>query len=185
MSLIKCPECQKEISDTAIACPNCGCPIANKTEPSNNKANVFYRLYNKIRYDNNVLFMIGVILILIMCGIFAKCSKSPAQPTAQSQYTSQPQRYNIDNIIPGVTQENYNIIQEGMTLSEVTSILGSNCVHTEEIGTVFATAVEYGWCINSVVHIEILFVDDKVYSKFGFGLEQFSLTAAAQKHIIL
>ena len=24
MSLIKCPECQKEISDQAISCPNCG-----------------------------------------------------------------------------------------------------------------------------------------------------------------
>lgn len=28
MSLIKCPECSKEISDRASACPNCGCPVA-------------------------------------------------------------------------------------------------------------------------------------------------------------
>lgn len=28
MALIKCPECGKEISDKAPACPNCGCPIA-------------------------------------------------------------------------------------------------------------------------------------------------------------
>lgn len=28
MALIKCPECGKEISDKASACPNCGCPIA-------------------------------------------------------------------------------------------------------------------------------------------------------------
>jgi hypothetical protein len=27
MSLIKCPECNKEISDKAKSCPNCGCPI--------------------------------------------------------------------------------------------------------------------------------------------------------------
>lgn len=27
MALIKCPECEKEISDTAKACPNCGCSI--------------------------------------------------------------------------------------------------------------------------------------------------------------
>lgn len=26
MALIKCPECGKEISDSAITCPNCGCP---------------------------------------------------------------------------------------------------------------------------------------------------------------
>ena len=28
MALIKCPECGKEISDKAAACPSCGCPIA-------------------------------------------------------------------------------------------------------------------------------------------------------------
>lgn len=28
MSLIKCPECGKEISDKAISCPQCGCPIS-------------------------------------------------------------------------------------------------------------------------------------------------------------
>lgn len=27
MALIKCPECGKEISDKATACPNCGCPV--------------------------------------------------------------------------------------------------------------------------------------------------------------
>lgn len=28
MSMIKCPECGKEISDKATNCPNCGCPSA-------------------------------------------------------------------------------------------------------------------------------------------------------------
>lgn len=27
MALIKCPECGKEISDKALACPNCGMPL--------------------------------------------------------------------------------------------------------------------------------------------------------------
>lgn len=38
MSLIKCPECNKEISDTATACPNCGYSFVNKpmnTHPQN------------------------------------------------------------------------------------------------------------------------------------------------------
>ena len=25
MALVKCPECGKEISDSALACPHCGC----------------------------------------------------------------------------------------------------------------------------------------------------------------
>ena len=28
MALIKCPECGREISDKAAACPNCGCPLS-------------------------------------------------------------------------------------------------------------------------------------------------------------
>lgn len=32
MALIKCPECNKEISNMAVACPNCGCPIANASK---------------------------------------------------------------------------------------------------------------------------------------------------------
>lgn len=28
MALIKCPECGREISDKAVACPGCGCPVA-------------------------------------------------------------------------------------------------------------------------------------------------------------
>lgn len=28
MALIKCPECQREVSDKAISCPNCGVPIS-------------------------------------------------------------------------------------------------------------------------------------------------------------
>ena len=30
MSLIKCPECKKEISDTAATCPGCGAPISEQ-----------------------------------------------------------------------------------------------------------------------------------------------------------
>ncbi len=29
MALIKCPECDHEVSDKAKACPHCGCPIEN------------------------------------------------------------------------------------------------------------------------------------------------------------
>ncbi len=31
MALIKCPECSKEISDQAMACPGCGCPLSHRS----------------------------------------------------------------------------------------------------------------------------------------------------------
>lgn len=33
MAMIQCPECGREVSDKANACPNCGCPISS-TSPS-------------------------------------------------------------------------------------------------------------------------------------------------------
>lgn len=33
MALIACPECKREISDKATACPHCGCPIVASPPP--------------------------------------------------------------------------------------------------------------------------------------------------------
>lgn len=43
MALIKCPECGKEFSDKASACPNCGCPISEirKQEEEERQKNIF------------------------------------------------------------------------------------------------------------------------------------------------
>lgn len=32
MALMNCPECEKLVSELAVSCPNCGCPIAKKVE---------------------------------------------------------------------------------------------------------------------------------------------------------
>lgn len=41
MSLIKCPECGKEVSDKASACPNCGCPLSSpNSTPTQNMNNI-------------------------------------------------------------------------------------------------------------------------------------------------
>lgn len=32
MALIPCPECQRQVSTQAVACPQCGHPIAGKSE---------------------------------------------------------------------------------------------------------------------------------------------------------
>lgn len=33
MALIKCPECQKDVSDAAYDCPGCGCPLKRRKQP--------------------------------------------------------------------------------------------------------------------------------------------------------
>jgi len=37
MSLIACNECQGKVSDSALACPHCGCPLPNLNEEDKNE----------------------------------------------------------------------------------------------------------------------------------------------------
>lgn len=48
MALIKCPDCGKEVSSRAPACPNCGCPITGVEVPNKTtqyKAKITHRAY--------------------------------------------------------------------------------------------------------------------------------------------
>lgn len=49
MALIKCPECGKEVSDRAPACPNCGYPIENEVEKHEYK--LYYPIFNESDTD--------------------------------------------------------------------------------------------------------------------------------------
>ena len=48
MSLLKCPECQHDVSDKAAACPHCGYPMQtdSKTRKPQNKKATIPQLYN-------------------------------------------------------------------------------------------------------------------------------------------
>ena len=59
MALIKCPECGKEVSDTANSCPNCGYLI-------HNKKSFLQFLSNRI----NCVISIVVNIVLSIIGIF-------------------------------------------------------------------------------------------------------------------
>lgn len=44
MALIKCPECGKEVSDSAKTCPNCGYPIAEDYGKGEVKINIKFKV---------------------------------------------------------------------------------------------------------------------------------------------
>ena len=64
MALIKCPECNKEISDKADACVHCGCPTertARAIEKSkSNKLSVKFLVIGLIIVVLAILFIIGL-----------------------------------------------------------------------------------------------------------------------------
>ncbi len=63
MALIKCPECNKNISDKAEACPHCGYNLKQKSNRINTE-NVLDNLKGK--WDNKYL----IILVLLIAGIY-------------------------------------------------------------------------------------------------------------------
>ncbi len=65
MPLINCPECHKEISDRADACPNCGNPLRKKPNPSAQNINVQPKEGCFLQTMNA-----GCMIIFVLIGIF-------------------------------------------------------------------------------------------------------------------
>lgn len=61
MALIKCPECEHEVSDKATMCPNCGCPIKGRKEIIPIDIATLFNRYRKI-----LIPIIAVIAILVV-----------------------------------------------------------------------------------------------------------------------
>lgn len=78
MAMIKCPECGKDVSDRAVSCPNCGCPIFQQSN------NIFYRQEDtaedvemeesKISIASLVFFIFGIVFVLLRVGTLATLS---------------------------------------------------------------------------------------------------------------
>lgn len=69
MAMINCPECSKEVSDRASACPNCGCPI-NVTE-SESQATQKVEL-TSVKFGNKKTrkkIIIGIASIIVLSAI--------------------------------------------------------------------------------------------------------------------
>ena len=65
MSLIKCPECEKEISDQAASCPHCGHPVS-RDNPDNAPAPAQAVPENvPAPKKRNIQKLLSVIIILI------------------------------------------------------------------------------------------------------------------------
>lgn len=64
MALIKCPECGREISDKASACPHCGCPIRDT-----NTSTVQPTQNNPVKDKKNKKLIIGGIAIVVIAGV--------------------------------------------------------------------------------------------------------------------
>lgn len=63
MALIRCPECNREISDTASACPNCGYNLENFYKDFEVKSNPL-TAPQRIGRTNTIIEIIGSVVLL-------------------------------------------------------------------------------------------------------------------------
>jgi hypothetical protein len=62
--MIKCPECQKEISNTSASCPNCGCPITSGANTLKQGTITQAEIY-KTAFIHSVIIAIELIIYFI------------------------------------------------------------------------------------------------------------------------
>lgn len=75
MALIKCMECGKEVSDRALSCPNCGCPIAQNSTPKDELkekvVNEIRQIYERVKQlppkTLGIIVAIFTLLIIFLC----------------------------------------------------------------------------------------------------------------------
>ena len=92
MSLIKCPECGKEISDKSISCPNCGYPIENTVIPQQDSNNNQIPVSPPVKQKRKGIgCLIPLFILFIACAIFAiqmAKKNSPENATSSSKSVS-------------------------------------------------------------------------------------------------
>ena len=127
MALIKCPECGKEISDKAGACPHCGCPIGNTTQPIQNNDGKSNKGSKKI--------LIGVVAVVAIAG------------TGYYFGIAKPQQHLAEQ--KAVYEEAQDLIDEGKydkAIEELNSIIdydgAQDAINEAETGKEKATYVE-------------------------------------------
>ncbi len=127
MALIKCPECGKEISDKAGACPHCGCPIGNTTQPMQNNDGKSNKGSKKI--------LIGVVAVVAIAG------------TGYYFGIAKPQQHLAEQ--KAVYEEAQDLIDEGKydkAIEKLNSIIdydgAQDAINEAEIGKEKATYVE-------------------------------------------
>lgn len=79
MALITCPDCKKEISSSAVNCPNCGYPIAKAME-ANSKA------LSKKDKQKGCIISIAILAIIVI--IAALCSRNDSTTNKSNETSS-------------------------------------------------------------------------------------------------
>ena len=82
MALVKCPECGKEISDSATTCPNCGVNVQKlwKKQKQAEKDQKAMEEWSKMTPKEKRTGIIGLIIIVILAILIVSCVSNTGDP---------------------------------------------------------------------------------------------------------
>jgi DNA-directed RNA polymerase subunit RPC12/RpoP len=87
MALIKCPECEKEVSDSAISCPHCGFALAIPQETKTVEQRASSVVVTGIRVNSNAKKIIaGGVIVLIIAVIAVFIAKGVGERNSKREY---------------------------------------------------------------------------------------------------
>jgi len=152
MAMIKCRECEREISNKAEKCPHCGFPLSKKSK-ENKKTNVLGTV-------------LGIIILIIGLSMWLGGTSEMLETSSQSSYSKSSSK---------ITLEKFNQIQTGMTYEEVVEIIGEEGTVLSEvdmdIGEEYKTIIYYWYGSDGISNSNITFQGNKVVAKSQIGLD--------------
>lgn len=174
MAIINCPECGKEISDKAPACPNCGHPLKKADPVKSGPAQSAKKSKKKGSCIGGLIVIIAIVVIVAAIGSGGDKEKkqktssanSAAEATEESQKEDQPQE-EILEIDPDTLLTDYEANEVrgdelyDEKLMRITGNVGSIGKDImEDVFITFATAEEY-----SITSVQCYFSDDTQIQK--------------------
>lgn len=84
METVKCPECQSDFSAELQSCPNCGCPVVEENNSTDNITTQYNEPERK-KSSKKIIVIVSAIVILALCIVSVFCIVNSTMNTAKEE----------------------------------------------------------------------------------------------------